>query len=123
MMSSASNKRLRTAYLVASYLAFLIALTRSMIVLKDDALNSLFAATVGVLVTMACVFDAAVLDRPWAFGVRLPFLIVWPFATPLYIIRSRGWRGCVILLIHACFLFAMIVAAGVVVGLMQLLGR
>jgi hypothetical protein len=111
------------AYLVAFYLAFLIAVTRSVIVLREDIIHHLFAATVGVLVTMACVFDAAVRRQPWAFGVRFPFLISWPVAMPLYIIRSRGWWGCVVLLIHVSVLIAIGISFAVVAGLAHLLGR
>ena len=96
---------------------------RSFQAVTGPKIDTWLVKTVGVLVTMTCVFDAAALGRPWAFGARLPFLIVWPFTMPLYIIRSRGWWGCVLLLIHVALLVAILVAVVVVVGLAHLLGR
>jgi hypothetical protein len=42
---------------------------------------------------------------------------------PLYVIRSRGWRGCVVLLIHGFLVLAIVVAVAVVIGLAHFLGR
>ena len=97
--------------------------TRLLIVPNDDSIHHLFGAAVGVLVTMACVYDAAVLGCPWSLGVRLPFLVVWPVAMPLYIVRSRGWWGCLLLLIHGSVLLATIFNYGVIVVVMQIAGR
>jgi hypothetical protein len=71
---------------------------------------------------MVCASDAAVLGKPWAFGVRLPFLILWPVTTPLYVVRSRGWWGCVLLMIHGSLLFAISFAVAIIAVLARFLG-
>ena len=121
-MSEASNRRLRMAYLVASYLVWLMVLTRVGIVRKVVSTDYVSGSILAVLVTMTCAYDAAVLRRPWAFGARFAFLSTWPVATPLYILRSRGWWGCVVLLIHGSVLIAIVIAVAVVVGVAHLLG-
>ena len=122
-MSAVANRRLRLAYPAASYLALLMVVTRSLIVQNDDWILRLFATILAVLVTMACVYDAAVRRCPWAFGVRFPFLAVWPLSMPLYVVRSRGWWGCVLLLIHVSVLLAILVVYGVIVVVTQIAGR
>jgi len=122
-MSPASNKRLRTAYLLASYLVLLFTITHTFVAQRNIANDYFYETTLAVLVTMTCAYDAAVRGRPWAFGARLPFLVVWPVATPLYIIRSRGWWGCVLLLIHLAALFAIVIALAIVAVLAGLVGR
>jgi hypothetical protein len=122
-MSTASNRRLRRAYLVASYLVWLMVMTRVLIMRDDASTDYVSGSILAVLITMACAYDAALLRRPWAFGARFPFLSTWPVSTPLYIIRSRGSWGCVVLLIHAALLVAIVVAIAIVVGVAHLMGR
>ncbi|MBI3866765.1 MAG: hypothetical protein HY290_33205 [Planctomycetia bacterium] len=122
-MTPASNRRLRLAYLVAGYLSFLMAVVRTPFAGDNRPVDFLFGTALAVMVTMTCVFDGAVLNRPWAMGVRFPFLIVWPIALPLYIIRSRGWWGCALLLIHAVALFFVVAVIAIITFVMQGVGR
>lgn len=122
-MSAASNRRLRLAYLVVSYLALFMTLTHAGIGRQGGSADYLFGSALAVLITMTCAYDASVLGRPWAIGVRLPFLIVWPVAMPLYLIRSRGWRGCLMLLIHVIVLAGIVVAVAIMAGLAQIFSR
>lgn len=122
-MSAASNRHIRMAYLGASYLVLVITLTRTLVAPRDVLNDYLLGTTLAVLVTMTCVYDAAVRGRPWAFGARFPFLVVWPVATPLYVIRSRGWWGLVVLLIHFAVLFAIVFALAIVAVVTGLVGR
>jgi hypothetical protein len=102
------------AYLAASYGALLMVAARTVIIHGGSLTDQLFGSILAVLVTMTCVYDAAVLRRPWAYGVRLPFLIFWPLAVPLYVVRSRGWRGCAVVLIHGSVLIAILIAFGII---------
>ncbi len=91
-------KRIRLAYIAASYLTFAFLMFRAPFVHQEALSDYLFATSLAVFVTMACVADSAVLGRPIAFEVRLPFAITWPAALPIYLLRSRGWWGLAILL-------------------------
>lgn len=119
-MSAITNRRLRVAYLVGTYLFLFMAVARAVIVGKESAGDALVGATLAVLITMICVYDAAVLGRPWAMGVRFSFLIFWPLAVPVYIIRSRGWWGCVVILLHAGVLFVGMIVCVVLYVVLQI---
>jgi hypothetical protein len=111
------------AYLMASYLMLLMAMTGDLVINRGVLRDYLFGTTLALTVTMTCVYDAAVLGRPWANGARLPFLVVWPIALPAYCIRSRGWWGCVVLLIHVSLVIAIVVAISIIVVVVQALGQ
>jgi hypothetical protein len=98
-------------------------MTRVLIMRDDGSPDYVSGSILAVLITMTCAYDAALLGRPWAFGARLPFLTTWPVSTPLYLIRSRGWWGCILLLIHVALTVALVVAIAVVVGVAHLMGR
>ncbi len=89
----------------------------------ESAVDGLIGSTIVVLITMTCAYDAAVLGRPWALGARFPFLIFWPAALPAYVVCSRGWWGCVVMLIHAAVLSVMACVFGIATVLLQGVGR
>jgi hypothetical protein len=97
-MPPVALKRIRLAYIAASYLTFVFVTIRASTGCKEGASDVLFGAALAIFVTMACVADSAVLGHPIAFGVRLPFAITWPAALPVYVLCSRGWWGIIILL-------------------------
>src|SRR5690242_15521817 len=97
-MSINSQKRIRLAYIAASYFAFIFVMIRTMSVPQGSGSDPLFGTALAVFVTMACVADSAALGRPIAFEVRLPFAVTWPVTLPIYLLRSRGWWGVLILL-------------------------
>jgi hypothetical protein len=97
-MPPVALKRFRLAYIAASYLTFVFVMIRASTAYQQRASDFLFGTALAVFVTMACVADSAVLGRPIAFEVRLPFAITWPAALPVYMLRSRGWWGGIILL-------------------------
>jgi hypothetical protein len=90
---------------------------------RESTTDGLISSTIAVLIAMTCAYDAAVLGRPWAMGERFAFAIVWPVALPIYIIRSRGWWGCALLLIHAAALSLVACAIGTAAVLSQGVGR
>jgi hypothetical protein len=91
-------KRVRLAYIAASYLTLVFVMVRAATMQQEAATDALFGTALAVFVTMACVTDSAVLGRPIAFEVRLPFAITWPAALPIYLLLSRGWWGVAVLL-------------------------
>ena len=91
-------KRIRLAYIVASYLTFVFVMFRAGFAPQEAASDILYAFALAVFVTMAGVADSAMLGRPIAFEVRFPFAITWPAALPIYLLRSRGWWGVVVVL-------------------------
>jgi hypothetical protein len=97
-MSTISQKRIRLAYIAAAYLMFAFVVIRAPIVPQGSASDPLFSTALAVFVTMACVADSAVLKRPIAFEVRMPFAVTWPASLPIYLLRSRGWWGGAVLL-------------------------
>jgi hypothetical protein len=96
-MPRVAFKRIRLAYIVAAYLTFALVIFRGFLVHQEALADFLFAISLAVFVTMACVADAAVLGRPIAFEVRFPFAVTWPIALPIYLLRSRGWLGLAVL--------------------------
>ncbi len=103
-MSATTNRRIRAAYLIATYSFVFMAVTHFAVVRRESTTDGLISSTIAVLIAMTCAYDAAVLGRSWAMGERFAFTIVWPVALPIYIVSSRGWWGCALLLIHAAAL-------------------
>jgi hypothetical protein len=91
-------KQIRLAYVVAACLTFAFVMFRAALVGQEVLSDYLFATSLAVFVTMACVADSAMLGRPIAFEVRFPFAATWPVALPIYLLRSRGWWGVAVLL-------------------------
>src|SRR5438874_13525186 len=108
-MSALSQRKVRLAYLVTAYLFFVMAVARTAVVGRETSPDFLVGTTLAFLVTMTCVADAGARGRPMPLGVRFPFMIVWPIATPVYVLRSRGWWGLLIIIIHAAVLVAALV--------------
>jgi hypothetical protein len=111
------------AYLIASYLVWTIVLLRVIFVPPSKSADFLSGFVLAFLITMVCVYDAAAVGQPWAFGERLPFLILWPVAVPIYVVRSRGWWGCVLLMIHGSVLFSVSFAVAITAVLVRFLGK
>jgi hypothetical protein len=104
-MTVASCRKIRFAYILAAYFLLLAFAAHSLLERRAGFQDNVIGMTLGALVTMACAYDAAVLLRPWALGLRFAFLVFWPVALPLYILRTRGWWGALLLFLHFAVLF------------------
>jgi hypothetical protein len=104
-MTVASCRKVRLAYILTAYFLFLVLVTHNLIAGQERLLDYGIGTALAIAVTMACVYDAAVLGQPWSMGIRFAFLIFWPVALPLYILRTRGWWGAFILFLHFAVLF------------------
>ncbi len=109
-MSILSQKRIRRAYIVASYLTLMFFVFRAAFVPQKAIADVIFGAILSIFVTMACVADSAVLGRAIPFEVRLPFSVTWAASMPIYLLRSRGWWGLLFLLTHVALLSTALTA-------------
>ena len=113
-MSPSTNRRLRRAYLISSYLFAVMAVVHAVLVRQQNPAEVFVSITLVTMITMTCAYDAAVRGRPWAMGERFSFAAFWPVALPGYVIYSRGWWGSALLLIHVAVLTLLACAIAIV---------
>ena len=112
-MSIAGQKKIRTGFVVGAYLLATMGLLRATFVDRRSEFDGAFGTILAIVVTMACVADSVVIGRPIVHGARFPFMAIWPAAAPIYILRSRGWWGVVVLFIHLAILLGVLVACAI----------
>ena len=112
-MSVAGQKKIRTGFVVGAYLLAAMGFLRATFVDRTSEFDAVFGPILAILVTMACVADSMVLGCPIVHGARFPFMAIWPAAAPIYLLRSRGWWGLVVLFIHLGILLGVVVACAI----------
>lgn len=60
---------------------------------RPDFADYAFSLAIGSTVVMACAQDARMRGRPVVHIGQFLMFVAWPIAGPLYLVRSRGWRG------------------------------
>ncbi len=63
-----------------------------------------FALAIAYTATLWAVIDARRAGRPLLHIIQLLMFFTWSIALPIYLIWSRGWRGLVLVFLHAAVL-------------------
>lgn len=112
-MSASGQKKIRLAYVASAHLLIGMEFLRAAFTTSISEFDSAFGTLLAISVTMACVADSAALGRPMVHGARFPFLVVWPLTVPVYVLRSRGWWGIAVLIMHMAILFGHVLACAI----------
>jgi tetratricopeptide (TPR) repeat protein len=68
--------------------------------LDHRVLGLLFPVAVASMMSAWCVVDAQVLGRPIITAFHWLLFVAWPLAVPVYLVRSRKFRGVAVAFIH-----------------------
>jgi hypothetical protein len=117
MSSLSSLKLVRAGLLVALLLVAALVGVRAVFMVPDSRFNTLLALVLSTLVSGACVVDSKILNRQVVFIAQAALFFLWPFAAPIYLIWSRGWRGVIVLIVCVTILFGTFIAAGAITAL------
>jgi len=106
------QRRFLVILVCVAYLLVAITAIEETLALEFAASYLLIIATLGYVMTLICIHDARINDKPLNhFSFWLIFFF-WPIATPICLIRTRGWRGLWIIFLHSLgFVFCAFVAA------------
>ena len=89
------------------FLAVILAV-RAAFELESGPTDLLIRLMVPLMMARTCAVDARLMGKPIHLLRQWHILLAWPVALPICLVRSRGWRGLGLLVVHSIAVLVVI---------------